>query len=121
MMILTQPHSDLAVNSTKGSGPSSLPSPLGLFRLHVWNFSVFNPDATSIAYLQLFDAAPATVTVGTTVPTRVIPLPPKGGIDTAHEAPICFTAGVVTYAATTTPTGSSAVATNCILSFDYNY
>ena len=69
-------------------------------------YMLYNPNA-AVTYVQVFDAASANVTVGTTTPTYVIPLPPASG------ANIEFTLGIshataITVAATTTATGSSA-------------
>ena len=66
-----------------------------------------NPAA---AYIQVFDIALASVTLGTTTPTYTIPIPP------ASAAHIEFTLGInhataITVAATTTATGSSAPST----------
>jgi hypothetical protein len=116
MLILTTPYSDPSVTQTKASAGGG-----NAGALNVYNFNAFNPDASAIAYLQLFDATSANVTVGTTVATKVIALPPKGGVDTAHIAPMRFSSGRMTYAATATPTGAGAPSTPCILSLDFNY
>jgi hypothetical protein len=118
-LIPTQPYCNTNATQTKATAPTS-PASAGL-ALHVWNFNAFNPDAAAVAYLQLFDAAGADVAVGTTVPTRVLALPPKGGVDTARSAPMRFASGRMTYAVTATPTGAGAPATPCLLSLDYNY
>lgn len=72
-------------------------------------YMFYNPNA-AVTYMQVFDATSGSVTVGTTTPTYVIPLPPASG------ANIEFTLGIghttaITVAATTTATGSSAPGT----------
>lgn len=115
----TQPFSDPAAAQTKAQAPASVPS-AGLW-LNVYNLTAFNPHATDVAYLQLFDLPSASVTVGTTVATKVIPLPPKGGVDGARSAPMTFTSGRCTYAVTATATGAGALSAACVFGFDYNY
>lgn len=83
----------------------------------VFNFTCFNPDS-SIAYIQFFDALTANVTVGSTAPYFVLPLPAGGGIDSQLICPRVFRTGIV-FAATSTSTGSSAPGADCIVQFDY--
>jgi hypothetical protein len=80
------------------------------------SMSCFNPGGT-LAYIQFFDAARADVTVGTTAPYFVIPLPAGGGID-GPCGPRQFSTAI-TYAVTATATGSGAPASDCIVQFDY--
>ena len=70
-------------------------------------YMFYNPNA-SAAYIQVFDVANASVTVGTTTPTYVIPIP------ATSAANVEFTNGInhgtaVVVAATTTATGSTAL------------
>ena len=72
-------------------------------------YMFYNSNAAA-TYIQVFDVASGSVTVGVTTPTYVIPLPP------ASAANIEFTLGInhataMTVAATTTATGSSAPST----------
>ena len=71
-----------------------------------------NADATNYAYLQMFDTTGA-VTLGTTVPSRVLSLPPLGGT-IGPLVPLWFANGLKVYA-TTTPGGSTSAVTaiNC--------
>lgn len=73
-------------------------------------YMVYNPNA-SVTYIQVFDVASASVTLGTTAPTYVIPIP------AAAAANVEFTLGInhttaITLAATTAATGSSAPASS---------
>lgn len=75
-----------------------------------------NPNASN-AYLQIFDAAKTSdVTLGTTPPTAIIPL--AAGWTIAGPWPQKFNKGIV-IAATTTPTGSTGLATAmaCTITF----
>ncbi len=102
-------YSNLAVTATKVA-------PLvGSFL--VFNFTCFNAD-TNIAYIQFFDAVTADVTIGSTTPYFVLPLPAAGGIDSQLNCPKAFRHGII-FAATSTSTGSSAPGANCIVQFDY--
>lgn len=67
-----------------------------------------NPNA-AVSYIQIFDAASTdAVTVGTTTPTAVVPLPASTPVNVVLSMP--FRNGIVV-AATTTPTGSTAPVT----------
>lgn len=72
-------------------------------------YMVYNPNSAQI-YIQVFDVASGSVTLGTTTPTYVIPIPATSG------ANVEFTNGInhataITLAATTTATGSTAPGT----------
>jgi hypothetical protein len=85
-----------------------------------------NPNA-SVVFVQLFDAATAgAVTLGTTTPVQAYQVP-VGGAGNAlvsrlidySNGPLRFSAGMV-YAVTTTRTGSTAPASNCIINFRFS-
>lgn len=76
---------------------------------NLYGYHVYNPNAVVI-YIQLFNLASASVTVGTTAPTAVIAVPPLGWADATPATPISFSTAL-TIAATTTSTGSSAPTT----------
>ncbi len=84
----------------------------------MFNLLCFNPDAATVTYVQFFDALTANVTVGTTVPTFVLPLPAKTGAPLALNCPRKFSNGVVV-ACTSTATGAGAPATAAVVWFDY--
>jgi len=70
--------------------------------------------SNEVLYLQLFDAAAASVTLGTTVADNVIPILNKGGRD--KEASDCMSfATRMSCALTTTPTGLTAPASTGVL------
>lgn len=85
--------------------------------LIVTGFTCFNPDASDPAYVQFFDALAANVTLGTTPPFFVLPLPPLGGLDGPCGPRRFFTN--ICYAVTATPTGSGAPTSDCIVQIDY--
>lgn len=79
--------------------------------------TVFNPDATNIAYVQLFDVASGTaVSLGTTTPVEIIGVPAKGAV--TLEAVADYANGVKA-AATTTATGSTGVPTAVVINARY--
>lgn len=85
---------------------------------YLTKINVENTDTTK-AYLQLFDAAALTdVTLGTTAPTYVIPIPASGLVIDDHANGLRFSLGVV-YAVTTTPTGNTAPGAVSVLSASY--
>lgn len=69
-------------------------------------YMFFNP-AAAVTYIQVFDVASAGVTVGTTTPTYVIPIPAGGGANLEILKGIKH-ATAITVAATTSPTNSTA-------------
>lgn len=66
---------------------------------------VVNPNGVD-AYLQLFNVAAAGVTVGSTTPNQSYLIPANGAFDVAFAAHPMHFATAVTYACTTTATGS---------------
>ncbi len=84
----------------------------------MFNIVLFNPDASASSYVQFFDALTADVTVGSTTPTFVIPVGPKGSGVLALNCPRAFRTGVVV-ACTATATGSGAPGTAAVVSLDY--
>lgn len=67
-------------------------------------WTLYNPN-TSVVYVQVYDVASGTtVTLGTTVPTYVIPLPP---LSASNEKPPTTHANGIKFACTTTPKGST--------------
>lgn len=92
---------------------SSAASKLGALEL-------YNPNS-SVAFVQIFNVATAgAVTLGTTVPNKVIGIPPLQSYAMSWgDAGVNFSSGLQV-AATTTATGSSAPTTPVEASFDWN-
>ena len=86
----------------------------------LYQYNLGNPNGnTGPVYVQFFDAASASsVTLGVTVPTFVLQIPPNGVTDGPFPFPYVFTNGVV-IADTTTPTGSGAPTNACAVSLFY--
>lgn len=87
-------------------------SPGNLYRL-----VVYNPNA-AIAFIQLFDAATGSVTVGTTFPKQSFPVPMEGSAAIDMDVPLTF-ATAITYACTTTATGSGDPAVGLTVNAQY--
>lgn len=83
----------------------------------IYGWTVYNPNVT-VAYIQIFYLPSASVTVGTTSPDRILPVPAGGGLDTALAYAISAATGI-TVAATTTPTGNTAPATGLVFNMEY--
>lgn len=77
-------------------------------------YIIYNPNAT-VAYVQVFDAN-AAVTLGTTRPNVVIPIPPTSGANIEIGKGIAFATGI-RVAATTTASGSTAPGTGLDCTF----
>jgi len=80
----------------------------------VYGWYIYNSNST-VAYVQFFNLASASVTLGTTAPTMSIGIPPLAGANILNEAGIGFNTAI-TIAITTTRGGSTAP-TNTV---DYN-
>ncbi|MDB5448314.1 MAG: hypothetical protein JWQ97_3631 [Phenylobacterium sp.] len=79
-------------------------------------YDIFNPSA-AVAYVQLFDRAQGSVTVGTDTPAAAIGIPAGGRAQGFVQRWNFNTA--ITAAATTTATGSIAPATALVASFGF--
>lgn len=69
-------------------------------------------NAAAIGYLQMFFQAASGVTVGTTVPDMVIPLPASGGVSITLPDGWFLGGSGLTIAGTTTRTGAVSSATD---------
>lgn len=83
----------------------------------LYNYTCYNPNGSD-TFVQMFDALVADVTLGTTTPDLVLPLPTSGGLDNALHIPRSFRNGMA-IAVTSTATGSGAPAAACIVQLDY--
>lgn len=72
-------------------------------------YMVYNPNASAV-YIQVFDVASGSVTLGTTAPTYVISLPASAAANVEFALGITHSTAI-TLAATTTATGSTAPGT----------
>lgn len=79
---------------------------------------VGNVDNTAVGYVQLFNLAAGSVTLGTTVPNDTIPLSASGGNNFAYPWPVSYSTAL-TAACTTTSTGLTAPANNCTITLYY--
>ena len=80
---------------------------------NLYALEVYNQN-TTYTFVQFYDVAAGSVTVGTTVPLFTLPIPPQGAIEKNYANPKNFTTAL-TYACTTTPTGSGDPATGLVL------
>jgi hypothetical protein len=79
----------------------------------IYGWQILN-TTSAIAYVQVFDKTSANVTVGTTAPDYVIPLPPSGGATIEISQGITHANGI-TAACTTTRTGSTGAACDVLM------
>lgn len=94
------------------SGVQVVGAPVLLFNIMGYN------SGGSVSFLQFFDALLADVTVGTTTPDFIVPLPATGGYDSALTLPESFRTGIV-IACTATPTGNGAPAADALVKLSY--
>lgn len=76
----------------------------------LYGYHIYNPNSTVI-YVQFFNVASASVTVGTTTPNMVLVVPAGGWVDSPVTGPPIDFGTALTIAATTTVTGSGAPTT----------
>lgn len=76
----------------------------------LYGWHLFNAS-TAVCYLQIFNVASGSVTLGTTVPTMAVGMNTLVASDVALPAPIAF-GTAISVAATTTPTGSTVCPTS---------
>ena len=93
-------NSQTALTNTKISVKASA----GLFA----GYMLYNPNS-SVCYVQVFDVANGSVTLGTTAPTYVVSIPAAAAANIEFSVGIAHTTAIV-LASTTTPTGSTAPA-----------
>lgn len=75
----------------------------------LYGYHLINPN-TTIAYVQIFNTASGSVTVGTTTPIMLLAIPPQGSLEMVFTIPISFSTAIV-YACTTTIGGNTAMTT----------
>ena len=78
-------------------------------------YNAYNPNA-SVTYLQIFNVASGSVTVGTTAPTISVGIPANSGWDGESLMSLNWSTAI-SIAATTTPTGSTAPGTGIVVNF----
>lgn len=84
----------------------------------LYGYHIYNPNSVVI-YVQFFNLASASVTVGTTTPNMVIAVPPFGWADAPATGPPIGFGTAMTIAATTTATGSGAPSTGLLTNLWY--
>lgn len=84
---------------------------------NLYGYHIYNPNSVVI-YIQMFNLASASVTVGSTAPTAVIAIPAGGWADATPGVPITF-GTALTIAATTTSTGSGSPTTALLCNIWY--
>jgi len=85
---------------------------------NLYYYHVYNSNAAD-AFLQLYNVAQGSVTVGTTTPDLTLAIPAGGVLDGSFDgAPFSFSTAI-TIAATTTITGGSAPSTGLLVAMGY--
>lgn len=82
----------------------------------LYGYHLFNTTA-AVAYVQIFNVAVASVTLGTTAPTLSIGIPASGGVTVNFDKGVAF-GTAISYACTTTRAGSTGA--TCDVNFFYN-
>jgi hypothetical protein len=81
----------------------------------LYGYHLFNTTA-AVAYVQIFNVAAGSVTLGTTTPTISIGIPASGGVTVNFDKGIAF-GTAISFACTTTRTGSTGA--TCDVNFFY--
>jgi len=85
---------------------------------NLYYFHIQNTNSAD-SYLQLYNVAQGSVSVGTTTPDLTLAVPAGGVLDTPLTFPYSFSTAI-TIAATTTITGGSAPSTGLLVAIGYN-
>lgn len=83
----------------------------------LYGYDLYNNNAAQ-AYVQIFNVASGSVTLGTTVPDMVIVIPANGGRNVSYTAGVAFSTAI-TYAVTATRTGSGVMTNAVDINFFY--
>jgi hypothetical protein len=81
----------------------------------LYGYHLFNTTA-AVAYVQIFNVASGSVTVGTTAPTISIGIPASGGVTVNFDKGVAF-GTAISFACTTTRTGATGA--TCDVNFFY--
>jgi hypothetical protein len=85
----------------------------------VYGYHIYNPNSVDI-YLQFYNVASASVTVGTTTPDKTLWIPAGGALDTGAGLTFPWNfSTAITIAPTTTITGSTTPSTGLLINIDY--
>jgi len=79
----------------------------------LYHLEISNSDNSTFAFIQIFDLATGSVTLGTTTPKLSFVLPGNGGADKFFNVPINFDTAI-SYAVTTTKDGLTAPTNNLV-------
>jgi hypothetical protein len=77
----------------------------------LYGYHFFNTTA-AVAYVQIFNVAAASVTLGTTTPTLSIGMPAGSGVTVNFDKGVAFSTAI-SFACTTTRTGSTGATVDC--------
>lgn len=99
--------------STGATATSAKSSPGQLYGWFIYNSN------SSVAYVQFFDLATGSVTLGTTSPKFSIGIPAGSGANVFSDTGLAF-ATAITYACTTTRSGSTAPTNTVDVNFFYS-
>lgn len=83
--------------------------------VRIFGLAVVNNDVAAIRYLQMFFQPASGVTVGTTAPDAVVPMPAGGGVVLSFPNGWLLGGSGLTLASTTTRTGSTTNTADVIL------
>ena len=105
---------------TKGTTPSLTNTPVNIKTAYgqLASLTAYNPNA-SAAYIQVFDALAANVTVGTTTPVFVFPLAQTSSLTMNMSTNGLQFSNAISMAATTTATGGTAPGSALTVSYAY--
>lgn len=101
----------LIVTGSVGATATAIKASAG----QLYGYHLFNTTA-AVAYVQIFNVASGSVTVGTTAPTMSVGIPASGGVTVNWDKGIAF-GTAISFACTTTRTGSTGA--TCDVNFFY--
>lgn len=103
----------LTMNATSSDGATALTSTAQVIKAtagQLFGYYIYNPNATA-QFVQFYNTAAASVTVGTTNPLFMLTIPPTSAANLMGETGITFSNAGWSWAATTTAGGNGAPST----------
>lgn len=92
------------MNATSSDGSTALTSTAQVIKAsagNLYGYYIYNPNATA-QFVQFYNTAAASVTVGTTNPLFMLPIPAMSGANLMFTYPIAFSNAGRSWAATST-------------------
>lgn len=103
------------LNSTSSDGGTALTNSAQAIKAsagNLYGYYIYNPNASAAAFIQFYNTASGSVTVGTTNPLFMLTIPAGSAANLMFPYPVSFSTAI-SWAATSTAGGNGALGTAC--------